>query len=333
MDGMSGGPVFWPGHGLQGILHGGGGGEAQAAGLDSIRRFLNKAGIRIDGARYTLAAADLVPVEPAPIPLPDEQTIGPATPEPDPAPPEYRRPATPDPISTPAQDPTDTGRGDRSVGSAAGLVDAVIPPTSAADRARRSLEAKIEALTTTIATLVQTGAPRSPPGASGRDPPATPPTASSAPGQSAKASDASGSLFDLVAAVAPYALTAAGAGTLSPAVYIGLALWRRRRQRKERERQTRAEVGDGTRRSPPAWNLNDDYAEQLARVYQLSGRSPLGDVTLGREYDEELRRAAESSDATLSKWARDLRDRVAGRFHRIHGASPVPAEPVASTTP
>jgi len=69
-DGMSGGPVFWPGNGLQGILHGGSPGEAQAAGLDSIRRFLDGAGIRIDGARYTLAAADQAAADLVPLSRP-----------------------------------------------------------------------------------------------------------------------------------------------------------------------------------------------------------------------------------------------------------------------
>jgi len=321
-DGMSGGPVFWPGHGLQGILHGGAPGEAQAAGLDSIRRFLDEAGIHLDGARYTLGAADS-----SPIPLPDEQTIGPVTPEPDPAPPQHL---------------TDTGGG---TGSAASLVDAVIPPTSTADRARGSLEAKIDVLTRTIAGLLQAGAtspptsrapgqstpPRSPPPAAVRDPPTR---------LDGAGSDTSGlstrlDYFGAAAANAlPAVLTALGWSTPPSlaalfALRLGISVMRRRREKKGQ--QTRAEgeeARDGARRS--AWNLNDDYAEQLARVYQLSGRSPLADVTLGREYDEELRRAAESSDATLSKWARDIRDRVAGRFHRIHGASPVPAEPVAS---
>jgi hypothetical protein len=74
--------------------------------------------------------------------------------------------------------------------------------------------------------------------------------------------------------------------------------------------------------------LNDNYARQLADVFALSGRSPLADATLGREYDEELRRAEESSDGTLAAWAKKLRSNVATRFYRIHGAAPTPAEPV-----
>ena len=79
---------------------------------------------------------------------------------------------------------------------------------------------------------------------------------------------------------------------------------------------------------PPPQPLNDQYAEQLAGVYALSGRSPIADATLGREYDEELRQAAASSDANLARWANRLRSRVARRFYRIHGESPLPAEPL-----
>lgn len=74
--------------------------------------------------------------------------------------------------------------------------------------------------------------------------------------------------------------------------------------------------------------LNDDYARQLVEVFGHSGRSPIQDATLGREYDEELRRAEESSDGALAKLAKSLRDRVETRFHRIHGQNPSPAEPV-----
>jgi hypothetical protein len=76
--------------------------------------------------------------------------------------------------------------------------------------------------------------------------------------------------------------------------------------------------------------LNDDYARQLAGVYALSGRSPIADATLGREYDEELRRAERSSDAALARWAQALRERVARRFYRIHDESPLPSEPAES---
>jgi len=97
----------------------------------------------------------------------------------------------------------------------------------------------------------------------------------------------------------------------------------RRRVKKRRGRGS-SDGRPGSKRPEP---LNDDYAEQLARVYALSGHSPIADATLGREYDEELRRAEESSDAALARWARALRERVARRFYRIHDQSPTPAEP------
>lgn len=78
----------------------------------------------------------------------------------------------------------------------------------------------------------------------------------------------------------------------------------------------------------PAKGMQDDYAEQLARVFSLSGRSPLADATLGREYDEQLRQAETSSDAVLAAWARKIRDRVARKFHRVHGLAPAPADGV-----
>jgi len=111
------------------------------------------------------------------------------------------------------------------------------------------------------------------------------------------------------------------------AIRLAAALVKRRVQQRS---QAGTDAGGGQAKA--AKPLNDDYAGQLARVFALSGRSPLGDVTLGREYDEELRRAAGSSDAVLARWARELRDRVAQRFFRIHGESPLPAEPVSSGT-
>jgi hypothetical protein len=95
------------------------------------------------------------------------------------------------------------------------------------------------------------------------------------------------------------------------------------RRRVKKRKQTSAGQGR-TQRS-----LNDDYARQLAEVYALSGHSSTADATLGREYDEALREAAQSSDGTLSRWAKQLRERVAQRFYRIHGDSPSPAEPIS----
>lgn len=97
-----------------------------------------------------------------------------------------------------------------------------------------------------------------------------------------------------------------------------------KRRRAKRRRRGSGDTRPRPNRSKP---LNDDYAEQLARVYSLSGRSPIADATLGREYDEELQRAERSSDAALSRWARALRERVARRFYRIHDESPLPSEP------
>ncbi|MEN6494966.1 MAG: serine protease [Thermoguttaceae bacterium] len=95
------------------------------------------------------------------------------------------------------------------------------------------------------------------------------------------------------------------------------------RRRVKKRKQTSAGQGR-TQRS-----LNDDYARQLAEVYALSGHSSTADATLGREYDEALLEAAQSSDGTLSRWAKQLRERVAQRFYRIHGDSPSPAEPIS----
>lgn len=95
-----------------------------------------------------------------------------------------------------------------------------------------------------------------------------------------------------------------------------------RRRRRKRSRQ---------RTSRPRVSLHDDYARQLAEVHQYSGRSSVQDATLGREYEEELRRHEESSDPQIRAWARSLRDKVTSRFLRIHGESPSPAEPIASS--
>ncbi len=106
------------------------------------------------------------------------------------------------------------------------------------------------------------------------------------------------------------------------AVRILAGLIRRRRARK-------AGPGGALPSASASGGLNDDYAAQLAQVFALSGRSALADATLGREYDQELRQAEQSSDAALAAWARALRERVARRFFRIHGPSPAPAEPAS----
>ena len=97
--------------------------------------------------------------------------------------------------------------------------------------------------------------------------------------------------------------------------------------RSAKERHFRGAKGDNTTViDPPV--LNDDYARQLAEVYALSGRSATADATLGREYDEELSRAEQSSDAALAAWAKRIRQTVADKFYRIHADSPLPVEPV-----
>ncbi len=122
-----------------------------------------------------------------------------------------------------------------------------------------------------------------------------------------------------------------GPPSLAAIVALRLAggiLRRRLARRRRRSSNTETDAGQSgpSGRSNPAQPLNDDYARQLAGVYALSGRSPTADATLGREYDEELRQAEESSDAALARWARALRERVARRFYRIHDPSPTPAE-------
>lgn len=94
-----------------------------------------------------------------------------------------------------------------------------------------------------------------------------------------------------------------------------------------RRRRARKAGGQRPSLAGPSGALNDEYAAQLAQVFALSGRSVLADATLGREYDQELRQAEQSSDAALAAWAKALRERVARRFFRIHGQSPAPAEP------
>ena len=108
-------------------------------------------------------------------------------------------------------------------------------------------------------------------------------------------------------------------------------LLRVRRRRRSTSRHRTAQTDHIT---PPSdtprvtRQLNDDYADELNRLFAHSGRSPAQDATLGREYDEQLSHAAESSDPKLAEWARKLRNQVQTKFHRIHGLAPAPAEPV-----
>jgi len=132
----------------------------------------------------------------------------------------------------------------------------------------------------------------------------------------------------LLERVLPAALTALGwTGPPSIAVIVALRLMARARSRR---RQNQAQ-GNASRNQPRRSALNDDYAGQLAGVFALSGHSPLADATLGREYDEQLRQAETSSDGALARWAKNLRQRVADKFYRIHSESPAPGDPVQST--
>jgi hypothetical protein len=131
-------------------------------------------------------------------------------------------------------------------------------------------------------------------------------------------------------AVLPAVLAALGwTGPPSIAAIFAIRLAARLLRRRIARRTGRAPRRN--RRSPSRSKpLHDDYAKQLAGVYALSGRSPIADATLGREYDQELLRAERSSDGALARWARTLRERVANRFYRIHGETPLPAEPPES---
>jgi hypothetical protein len=130
----------------------------------------------------------------------------------------------------------------------------------------------------------------------------------------------------LLEKVLPVALGALGwTAPPSLALILGIRLAAGVLKRRAVRRKRGVAGRPGAERAKPA--IPDQYAKQLAGVYALSGRSPVADATLGREYDEELRRTEESSDAGLARWAKGLRERVARRFYRIHSEAPLPAEP------
>lgn len=155
---------------------------------------------------------------------------------------------------------------------------------------------------------------------------------------------------DVLALVLPLLLAALGISVPPTTVLIAFRVFRcarrahlRRARRRRRPTNSHPHEKGGANHSPPPAgdaagcngrhvvlerNLNDDYAGQLASVFANSGRSLLQDATLGREFSREIDRAASSSDAKLAEWATDLRDRVMRRFHRIHGWTPSPAEPL-----
>ncbi len=72
--------------------------------------------------------------------------------------------------------------------------------------------------------------------------------------------------------------------------------------------------------------LNDQYADELNSLYQLSGHSNTADATLGRLYDIKLRDAEQSSSQEMADLAKKLRKQVSEQFLRIHSSNPAPTE-------
>lgn len=132
----------------------------------------------------------------------------------------------------------------------------------------------------------------------------------------------------LAAKVLPALLAAIG-WTGPPSMALILAarvfavVWKRRRR-------AVASSTPRKRRSSSRTLGSAEAAGRLLRGLSLSGRNSLADATLGREYDDELRHAAESGDAALSRWARGVRDRVAQKFYRLHSQSAAAGEPLSS---
>jgi hypothetical protein len=133
--------------------------------------------------------------------------------------------------------------------------------------------------------------------------------------------------LSLAARGAPALLAALGwTGPPSAAAIFALRLFlvRRGRQRNDASHVIRSEKEEDKRQAAP---VHDEYARELADVYALSGRNAAADALLGREFEHELLRAEQSSDAGVAKWARKLRNRVSQRFQRICVERPLPAEP------
>lgn len=129
----------------------------------------------------------------------------------------------------------------------------------------------------------------------------------------------------LAAKVLPAVLAALGwTGPPSMALILAArvfaAVWKRRR------RGTASATVRGKRSS----GGKSDTADRLLRGLSLAGRSSVADATLGREYDDELRHAAESNDAALARWARSVRDRVAQKFYRACGQAATGSETLSS---
>jgi len=123
-------------------------------------------------------------------------------------------------------------------------------------------------------------------------------------------------LWDLVAAVAPYALTAAGAGSLTPAVWIALALYQRRRRRKQATaRRGAAAAAAGS--FPDETTVPRDLSEvaQLLRLSELEGRSPLRDAFIGMSVLDELDRTIHAGPDQAAAFAAQLRRRLLDRLN------------------
>ena len=126
------------------------------------------------------------------------------------------------------------------------------------------------------------------------------------------------------------------AGLGAVGIWLAIRLVFRFAKRRRREKKCSARLvnssnidisGPKSVKKSGDFRANDSYAKELAELFSLSGRSQLGDATLGRGYDEALREAEASSDPVLANWAGRLRRKVADQYRRIHDDNPLPAEP------
>lgn len=130
--------------------------------------------------------------------------------------------------------------------------------------------------------------------------------------------------LDAVASLAvrwgvPTLLTALGwTGPPAVATVMVLRLLQARRRRRRRTSPT----------CNPRLPICDEYATELADLYELSGRSTAVDALLGRTYDEELQSAETCSDPTVAKFAKSVRSRVAKTANRVCSEHPPPTEPI-----
>ena len=101
--------------------------------------------------------------------------------------------------------------------------------------------------------------------------------------------------------------------TFPPSIiaYYAFTIWyKRRRKKAATTKQT----------------VNNGYAQELNRLYELSGHSLDSDAILGRLYDQRLRGIEESANADVAKFAQQVRKQVGDQFLRIHSSNPAPAE-------